>query len=195
MDVNYSPTLLARAGSGTQRRQGYTLTELIVTIAIASVVLGMAIPSFASLIQNNRLTTSLNTLGATLSYARSEAIKRNQSIVICKGNAVAGCHKNQHWHEGWILFVDIDRNKAWSDEEPLLWTQAALAQGQTLDWGAFPSSNYVIYYPDGAASSNGTFTFCDNRGETAARALIIAKSGRVRVSDKSAQGTPLQCQT
>jgi type IV fimbrial biogenesis protein FimT len=62
-----------------------------------------------------------------------------------------------------------------------------------LEWSAFPSPNYAIYYPNGTASSNGTFTFCDERGAAAAKALIIAKSGRVRVSDKAVDGTALQC--
>jgi type IV fimbrial biogenesis protein FimT len=193
MDVNFSPALAYASGSTAERQQGYTLIELFIGLAIAAVVVGMALPSFAGLMHNNRRTTAINTLSSTLNYARSEAIKRSLPAVICKGNPVDGCDKTRQWHDGWIVFVDENGDKAWSGDEPLLWTQDALAREQTLEWSAFPSSNYVIYYPNGSASSNGTFTFCDNRGPTEARSLIIARSGRVRVSDKNAKDESLQC--
>lgn len=189
MEVIFSPARI----SHHQLHQGYTLTELLIALAITAVVMAAATPSFANLLQNNRLTTSLNTLATTLHYARSEAIKRNQPIVICKGTPDTGCNNSRTWHAGWIVFVDGNGDKQWNDDEPLLWSQAALPSGQTLEWHAFPSSNYTIYYPNGTASSNGTFVFCDNRGTLAAKALILAKTGRVRNSALSASGSALQC--
>lgn len=185
--------ILSSAQAVHRPTRGYTLTELISTLAIGAIVVALAVPSFATLLQNNRVTTSVNTLAASLNYARSEAVKRNQRIVVCKGSPEAGCDKNRQWHDGWIVFTDLDGDKTLGGDEPILWTQGALPPQQTLNWSAFPSSNYAIYYPNGTASSNGTFTFCDARGATAAKALIVAKTGRVRFSTKSAQGNALQC--
>lgn len=185
--------ILSSARAVHRPSQGHTLTELISTLAIGAIIVSMAVPSFATLLQSNRLTTSINTLAASLNYARSEAVKRNQRIVVCKGNVETGCDKNRQWHDGWIVFADLNGDKTIGEDEPLLWTQDALPPQQTLSWNAFSSSNYAIYYPSGRASSNGTFTFCDERGAAAAKALILAKTGRVRVSDKSAQGHVLQC--
>lgn len=193
MDVNFSPALVSASGSTVERQQGYTLVELLIGLAIAAIVVGMALPSFAGILHNNRRSTAINTLSSTLNYARSEAIKRSLPTVICKGSPVDGCDKTRQWHDGWIVFMDDNGDKSWNGDEPLLWTQTALSPEQTLDWSAFPSSNYVIYYPNGSASSNGTFTLCDNRGSTEARALIVARSGRVRVSDKNAKDESLQC--
>lgn len=173
--------------------QGYTLTELVSTLAIAGIVMALALPSFATLLQNNRLTTSVNTLASNLNYARSEAITRNQRIIVCKGTVEKGCDKHVEWHDGWIIFADLNGDKILNGEDEVLWTQAALSPTQTLTWSAFPSANYAIYYPNGTASSNGTFILCDERGAAAAKALIVAKTGRLRVSDKSAQGNALQC--
>ncbi|GAB4294706.1 MAG: Tfp pilus assembly protein FimT/FimU [Thiohalomonadaceae bacterium] len=191
MDVIFS-----RARTGHRwLHQGHTLTELLAVLAITAVIMAIAAPSFATLLQNNRLTASLNALATTLHYARSEAIKRNQPIVICKGTSDTGCNNSRTWHAGWILFEDNNGDKQWNDDEALLWSQAALPSGQTLEWNAFPSSNYTVYYPNGTASSNGTFVFCDNRGAVAAKALILAKTGRLRNSGLSASGTALQCPT
>lgn len=190
MDVIFSPAQSAR-----RRHQGYTLIELITALAISSVVIAFAAPSFATLLQDTRLTTSINTLARTIHYTRSEAIKRNEAIILCKGTPALGCNKSQAWHEGWLVFVDENDDRTWTEDEPLLWTQRELTPQQTLHWSAFPTDNYLIYYPNGSASSNGTFTFCDNRGHTAAKALIIAKSGRARLSRTSASGADLQCES
>lgn len=191
MDVNLFPA----RNSLRWLYRGYTLTELLAVLAITAVIMAIATPSFANLLQNNRLTTSINALATTLHYARSEAIKRNQPIVICKGTPDTGCNNSRTWHAGWILFADSNGDKQWNDDEALLWSQAALPPDQTLEWNAFPSSNYTVYYPNGTASSNGTFVFCDNRGAAAAKALILAKTGRVRNSGVSANGSALQCPT
>jgi len=193
MDVIFNPAPPALSSRTAMPQQGHTLTELIATIAIAMLLMGIVVPSFAELIQNSRLTTAVNTLVSTLHYTRSEAIKRNQAAIICKGTPEDGCNTSQAWHDGWLVYVDDNGNRSWDEGESLLRVQAALESRQTLAWNAFPSSNYVIYYPNGRASSNGTFIFCDQRGATAAKALIIAKSGRVRLASKAANNTALEC--
>ena len=76
--------------------------ELMVTIAIAAILIGIAIPSFTSTIASNRLTTSANELVTALNLARSEAVKRGQQVVVSKTGT--------NWENGWQVFVDIDRS-------------------------------------------------------------------------------------
>ena len=71
---------------------GFTLVELIVTMAIAAIILTQAVPSFSTMISNNRLTTQTNDLVADINLARSEAIKRGLRVILCRTanpNAVA----------------------------------------------------------------------------------------------------------
>lgn len=62
---------------------GFTLIELMVTIAVAAVLLTVAIPSFRDLLARNELTTTANAWVGALSTARAEAVKRNQSVALC----------------------------------------------------------------------------------------------------------------
>jgi len=198
MDVNYSPTgpaakgLTYHANSHTQSC-GLTLVELLIALGIVAIVLVLAAPSFAALLQDTRLSTSFNALVSTLQHARSEAIKRGTSCVVCKGRPESGCNSQASWAEGWFSFVDSDGDKQWGDNEAQLWSHPPLAADMQVTLAAFPSANYLIYYPEGSASSNGTFIFCDARGSSHAKALILAKSGRLRVADKASTGAPLSC--
>lgn len=198
MDVNYSPRgpQLRRPthhSASPRYRHGLTLIELIIALAIMAIILTLAAPSFAALLQDTRLTTTVNSLVSTLQHARSEAIKRGISIVVCKGQPDVGCSNRRSWSEGWFSFVDSDGDRDWSENEAQLWSQPALSEGTQLNFAAFPSANHVFYYPEGSASSNGTFVFCDTRGSNHAKALILANSGRLRISDKTSTGAPLSC--
>lgn len=64
--------------------RGFTLIELMITIAVASILLAVAVPSFNQLIVTNRLTTQANEVVAALNFARSEAIKRNTRVSFCR---------------------------------------------------------------------------------------------------------------
>lgn len=70
----------------TRRMSGFTLVELMVTIAVASVALSIAVPSFNQLIVTNRLAAQANEVVAALNFARSEAIKRNTTVTFCRVN-------------------------------------------------------------------------------------------------------------
>ncbi len=84
---------------------GFTLVEILVTIAVASVLLAVAVPSFNELVVSNRLTTQSNDMVAAINFARSEAIKRNRSISLCRtGSATAtDCAAATATWEHWIV--------------------------------------------------------------------------------------------
>lgn len=90
------------------------MVELIVTIAVAALLLTLAVPSFQAVINNNRLSAAANEMMASLQTARMEAIRRNRRAVLClsptPNAATPVC--NAVGATGWIVFRDDDRNGA-----------------------------------------------------------------------------------
>ncbi|MCC5826462.1 GspH/FimT family pseudopilin [Alkalimonas sp.] len=91
------------------KETGFTLIELMVTVAVMAIVLTVAIPSFTNLINGNRLTSQANELLSALSYARSEAIRRNADVIFCHSQDGTSCSApaGGNW-QGWILFANAD---------------------------------------------------------------------------------------
>ena len=85
---------------------GFTLIEMLITIAIAAILMGIAIPSFRYITNSNRIASELNGLLGDLQLARSEAIKEGRTITVCQSNDGASCSNSTSWEGGWIVFSD-----------------------------------------------------------------------------------------
>ena len=161
--------------------KGLTLIELMITLAIAGVLIATAAPSMREFIQNNRSATQINELQATLNLARSEAIKRNSNITICRSNDGTSCAGN--WQDGWIVFIDDDFDGTVDESDEVLRVHGGLAEGNTLRF----TRTKIVYANTGLArtGSNGVFIHCDSRGAQNARGLIVGPSGRARLFAES----------
>jgi type IV fimbrial biogenesis protein FimT len=85
-------------------QKAFTLIELMVTVTIAAIVLGIAIPSFNTQIQNSRSVALGEELASAFNFARSEAVKRGQRVSICASSDGAVCGGG--WNGGWMVFLD-----------------------------------------------------------------------------------------
>ncbi|HVK53067.1 MAG TPA: GspH/FimT family pseudopilin [Pseudoxanthomonas sp.] len=98
-----------RAGAQTRgagaRVRGFTLLELLVTIAIVAVLATLAIPSFRSIINSNRLTAQANELVTSIQLARTEAIRRNATVQICRSTDGATCAGAVGTWDRWIVLL------------------------------------------------------------------------------------------
>jgi type IV fimbrial biogenesis protein FimT len=171
---------------------GFTMLELLSAVAIVLIIFGLGIPVLKATVSTNRLATSINALAGSLAYTRSEAIRRNQHVVICKSNTNRECSLEGDWRQGWLVYVDVNRNRALDAAEFVLGSHRLTAKIQ-VDYRAFGSRNYLVYRPSGTTRTNGTFTFCDPAYPESARALIITKTGRARLSTVQADSSPLDC--
>jgi type IV fimbrial biogenesis protein FimT len=167
---------------------GFTLIELMVTIAIAGILIGIAIPSFTSIITSNRLTTSANQLVTALNFARSEAIKRSMQVTVTRKGGTSA-----QWESGWDVFVDSDGSNAFNDngtaplceagEDCLLRTYNALPNGYTLRTGNSHYKDYAAYLPSGLGVTGGdTFRLCKGTDTATSREITINTIGRAQVS-------------
>lgn len=85
--------------------RGFTLIELLITLAVLAIVLAIAAPSFTSIIQSSRTQAISNDLMGALQLARSEAVKRNVQVDICRRNGNA-CANAADWGNGWLVKVN-----------------------------------------------------------------------------------------
>jgi type IV fimbrial biogenesis protein FimT len=164
---------------------GFTLIELLITLAVILIVSSITFPSFANIIANNKQVTHYNQLIASIALARSEAIKRGIRTTICQSSNGSSCtNQSKYWHQGWLVFNDLDSDNQVDNDETLIFIQQAFNQGVSISFG---SRSRIAFQPDGLAvgGSNGTFLICDDRGDAAKSGLIVSVSGRPRKADNS----------
>jgi type IV fimbrial biogenesis protein FimT len=93
-----------KAGIGFARSVGFTMIELMMTIAIATIVMTLAIPSFRYVTNANRIASEVNGLLGDLQFARAEAIKEGQPVTVCVSTDHVTCAANNtDWENGWIV--------------------------------------------------------------------------------------------
>ena len=92
--------------AGPTRMAGVTLIELLVVLTIAAILLGVGGASFKSITTSYRMSGEINGLLGDMQYARSEAIKQGQNVVICVSSGGTDCTTGDtSWNHGWIVFV------------------------------------------------------------------------------------------
>jgi type IV fimbrial biogenesis protein FimT len=110
--------------------------ELMFTITVLGILVGLAVPSFKETVRNNRLIAQNNELVSGLNLARSEALKRSGSVSICASTDAATCSGDADWTTGWIVFSDLNNNGAFDgDPEELLRSQGAAPPEFTIKAG------------------------------------------------------------
>jgi len=167
------------------RTRGFSLVELLVGVAVLAILLAMAAPAYARLAGRTHAATARNALHAALNHARTVAAARNAQVVVCPSEDANRCDRSTHWQQGWIAFVDLDRDYRRSADEPLL----QIAQPQPADVAILGTQGrlQVAFRPDGSVTgSNATLTVCSrSTGAAAATALVINQAGRARVGKPS----------
>lgn len=166
-----------------KRHLGFTFIELVIIVAIAAILLTAGVPSFIALIKGNRMTTQVNEFIGTLSYARSEAVKRGQSVTICQSSNGTACGGALQWENGFLLFVDPNGNATVDAGEVTLRVGQAAPADFTIRGTNF--TNALTYAPTAFIQPDGTsgfLTFCDDRGPSWARGVLVSATGRPRVS-------------
>jgi type IV fimbrial biogenesis protein FimT len=136
---------------------GFTLMEMLITIAIAAIVMGLAMPSYRYVTNSNRIAAELNGLLGDLQFARAEAIKEGRNVTVCVSADGVNCSANTYtWQIGWIVFPDLAnpgvRNAA---TEPVLRMQSAFSGTDTFDASAnnlafitFNREGYAVGVPN-----------------------------------------------
>lgn len=147
---------------------GFTLIELMVTVAVIGITLSIAIPSFRGMVVDTRLSAQSNDMLGALKYTRSEAVKRNTRVTLCKKTVANTCavttSATADWKGGWIIFVDGGTPGVVDAADTVLRVQNALTGSTLIGDGSV--TNFVSYIGTGQTSAAGggaqvgTFSLC-----------------------------------
>ncbi|MBI3900242.1 MAG: GspH/FimT family pseudopilin [Gammaproteobacteria bacterium] len=159
--------------STIRRVRGFTLVELMMTLAIAVILGTVAIPSMRSIINANRLASTTNDFVSSLSLARSEALKRGFNAVVCKSGGGTTCVTTGTWDNGWIVFADLDNSNSWSTGDVLIRRYDSLGSSTAIT----TSSNSIVYDRQGQATASATYTVC-NSAVSKKKVVTVSTSGQ-----------------
>lgn len=152
------------------RDEGFTLTELLITLVILGILVGVGVPTFIDATLGSRLGSAANNLVVSLYLARSEAIKRNTTVRVCPSTDGSTCATSASWQTGWIVMVPsasnlvLQRQSALTGNVQVLHKNAALSSALTTTIDMPPSGIR-------AGGSNEAFLVC--------RASPLGKQERV----------------
>ena len=170
---------------GKRDQQGFTALELIVTMAIITILLTMGVPAFENYGWNLRMKTAMDQLQTDLNLARGQAISQNSQTVICPANDDNDCSGQSEWQGGWIVFTDLNGDRHRQDSEPLHKHAGAM---EMLTINSSRSRSFLRFYPNGSApGSNISILFCDKRGAAQAGTITVSNSGRIRMQTNGSE--------
>ena len=166
-----------------KRQGGFTLLELMITLAVAALLLSVGVPSFRGVVMDNRLVTDANLLVTSVKMARSAAVRHQRTATVCASAnfdaAVPTCSASTDWSAGWIVWVDKDRDAA-TDANEIISVFGPINSTSTL---SSTSASAFSYDARGfALTGAGDLTLCDNRSGETGRLIRVNATGRTNVS-------------
>jgi len=168
------------------RSFGFTLIDLLTTLAILSILLAFGLPSFTTQIQNTRVKTAAISLLEAIDLTRTKAVFSNSRATIAK---------QTKWEDGWEVFIDKDNDGARDQDEDVLQLHEKLNGIKIISDSKL--ENYVSYIGTGegrrasgsataGAIQIGSLKVCPIKKGTGYQ-LILSRGGRVRMNEIKAE--------
>lgn len=169
-----------------RRVRAFTLLELLVVLAVAAIVVGIAVPAWGNFLAGVRVQTATAELVSSLHTARSEAIKRQLRVTLCKSVDGKTCEVNGGWQQGWIMFAETTNYGVIDHGEPVL--RVSTGEHDRLQiHGNSEFARLISYTPLGVtrlvsgAWGMGSLKICGGTGKGVDRKIYISQVGRPRV--------------
>lgn len=159
---------------------GFTVIELIVTLAVAAILVTLAIPAMDRIIEQNRLSSFVNDFSHSLQVARSAAIKHSRPVFVCRSSDGATCAGAGSWDVGWIAFVDDDNSGGLTGSDIMLTVHEGVV-GKNKFTGS--ASDTITFDRLGAASAgDGNYVICNSTVKKN-RTIAVGITGRSSVTE------------
>jgi len=167
--------------------RGFTLIEIMVTVAVSVILLAVAVPNYINFMRSNKLSTNVNTFVQALQFARLEA--RGRGATLCASTGKVGATSGHEecdsadWGKGWIVFSDYDTSGTLNGNDEILRVGEAFSADLTImaaatlaaDTAKVTFGRQGFHVPAGAEHS---FEFCIGRGgKGAGRKVTVNLAG------------------
>jgi type IV fimbrial biogenesis protein FimT len=170
--------------------RGLSLLELLLTIALAALILGLGLPTLGSLTARARQSVAVNAVFHAVHLARKESITRKQVVSLCPSFDGRRCTPGADWSGGFLMFENKDRDEPpqVDSDEPVLLSHA-------------PPQNVIIVANRSGftlratfrRATNGTIVVCDRAARVPPKAVVISYTGRPRVALRTPRGERYAC--
>lgn len=169
---------------------GYTLLELLLTVAVVAAALSIAVPSFDAFVARSRQSAEIDALFHAIHLARKESIMRRRVVSLCPSPDGDRCEPGPDWSAGWLMFENRDR-----DEPPAVDADEPVLQVHAVHPGVRLTANRQGFTLRATVlrATNGTLVACDAAGRVAPKALVVSWTGRPRVALETTRGEPYTC--
>ena len=160
--------------------RGYTLIELMVTVALAGILVGAVTPSMTSFYKRNKVSSIVNNHSAALQLARHTAVSENVFVVVCPTLDWLECDAD--WQNNKMVFIDKNADGELNADEEIIGS-ADLER----DYLIRSSRDSLRFAPfNTAGNNNATITICpDEESAAFGRALVISNVGRIRIEKEA----------
>ena len=179
---------------------GISIVELVVSLAVVSILATAGVPAFSNFIQSNRLNESSFDMLATINLARTEAVKRRTRVVLCRSAdptlPTPSCGGSANtWTTGWLVFASGDNNNTYeAGTDTVLGIGLLDSSNVTIITNDTSNSN-LEYNSDGTTNESGgtaRFAVCDKRGGAYGRQINVPPHGRPKFV-KGNSANPINC--
>ncbi|QOL25769.1 GspH/FimT family pseudopilin [Thalassotalea sp. LPB0316] len=179
--------------------KGFTIIELMVTVAIIGIITAMAMPNMTEFIVRMRVDNEVTQIHSLTVLAKNYAVNSEEVVTICPLGSNNSCDGD--WKNEITVFIDVDGDAVYeaADQDAIIKVKEAIKEGDELD---FPRSS-IRYSPTGRLTnvSNGTFEYCPKGYPDLSRGVTISRSGRAYLSsdtnndgkEENRNGTAISC--
>ena len=171
-----------------KKQQGLTLIELMVTLAVAIILVAVGMPMFSGIVANNRAVAQTNAMVSALNLGRSEAVRRGTPVAVCASTtplpaaSPACATSSPDWTYGWFVFTDDVEDGVGDSGETLLRMWDALSANATVTATRTGSAWLTFDHAGGAGSMNTLQLGQSDATGTADRCVTVTAPGNIRMA-------------
>ena len=165
------------------RQTGLTLIEILITLAILSILLGIMPPLMSDWVAKIQTHTTVRSFSHHLHWARVEAIARFAVIGICPLDPANLSHCGDSYSQGWLIFHDANQNRRYGKGDLVL--KVKRLNNSSVEFknrtGSHLVNRTIWFKGNGISGSAMTLVACKNGLPKRAAGLVLNNIGRISV--------------